>query len=128
MRKAQQAMAGFLPLVDWPRFQRVSLNLEIESSSGQAACFGCGDDAQAIVWLLRKDTIGQNGTLCADAEPVDLTVRIPRLSPGRYCVAGWNTLEGRTCATFEAAKGPEPFLQLRVPPFGADLALAIRRQ
>ena len=128
MRKAQQAMAGFLPLVDWPRFQRRSLNAEIESSSGAVACFGCGDDAQAVIWLLRNDSISQNGTLRTDAEPVDLTVRVPRLSSGRYCATGWNTLEGRTCATLEAKKGPEPFLQLRVPPFAADLALAIRRQ
>jgi mannan endo-1,4-beta-mannosidase len=128
MRKAQQAMAGFLPLVDWLRFQRRSLNSQIETSSGAVACFGCGDDAQAVIWLLRKDTISQNGTLCTNAEPVNLAVRVPRLSSGRYCVTGWNTLEGRTCATFEAAKGPEPFLQLRVPPFGADLALAIKRQ
>ncbi len=128
MRKAQQAMAGFLPLVDWPRFQRRTLNSEIETSSDSVACFGCGDDAQAIIWLLRKDTIGQNGTLRTDAEPVDLTVRVPRLSSGRYCATGWNTLEGRTCATLKAKKGPEPFLQLRVPPFAADLALAIRKQ
>ncbi|MBL0407647.1 hypothetical protein JKG68_27405 [Microvirga aerilata] len=128
MRKAQQAMAGFLPLVDWLRFQRRSLNAEIESSRDEVACFGCGDDAQAVIWLLRKDTMDQNGTLRTDAEPMNLTVRIPRLSSGSYCVTGWNTLEGRTCATFEAAKSPEPFLQLRVPPFGADLALAIRRQ
>jgi mannan endo-1,4-beta-mannosidase len=128
MRKAQQAMAGFLPLVDWPAFQRRSLNSQIETTSGGVACFGCGDDAQAVIWLLRKDTINRKGTLCTDAEPVDLTVRVPRLSSGRYCVTGWNTLEGRTCATFEAAKGPEPFLQLRVPPFGADVALAITRQ
>ncbi len=128
MRKAQQAMARFLPLVDWPRFQRISLNPEIETSSDNVACFGCGDDAQAVIWLLRKNSISENGTLCTDAEPVDLTVRIPRLSSGRYCVTGWNTLEGRTCATFEAAKGSEPSLRLQVPPFVTDLALAIIRQ
>ncbi len=128
MRRAQQALMGFLPLIDWPRFRRTCLNSTIEVSHRPLACFGCGDDAQAVIWLLRKDTIGQNGTLRTDAEPVDLTVRVPRLSSGRYCVTGWNTLEGRTCATLKAKKGPEPFLQLRVPPFAADLALAIRKQ
>jgi hypothetical protein len=128
MREAQQAMAEFLPLVDWLRFERISLNAEIESSCDEVACFGCGDDAQAVIWLLRKDTMDQNGTLRTDAQPMDLTVRIPRLSSGSYCATGWNTLEGRTCTMLEAAKGPEPFLQLRVPPFVTDLALAIRRQ
>jgi hypothetical protein len=128
MRKAQQAMAGFLPLVDWLRFQRTGLNAQIETSSGAVTCFGCGDDAQAVVWLLRKDTIGQSGTLRTDAPPVHLSIRIPQLRSGHYSVTGWNTLEGRVCATFEAEKGSEPFLQVQVPPFVADIALAIKRQ
>jgi hypothetical protein len=77
---------------------------------------------------LRKDAVSQSGTLCTNAKPVDLTMRIPRLSPGRYRVIGWNTLEGRVCATLEAERSSEPFLQVHVPPFVADLALAIRRQ
>jgi hypothetical protein len=128
MRRAQHAMAGFLPFVDWPRFRRVSLNSVIEASASQVACFGCGDEAQVVVWLLRKDTIGQSGTLCPKAKPVDLTLRIPHLSPGRYCITGWNTLEGCVCAMWEAEKRGEPFLELQVPPFVADLALAIKRQ
>src|ERR687894_139786 len=75
MRNAQQAIVGFLPLVDWPRFQRISLDSEIEPSSGEVACFACGDDAQAVIWLLRNDTISQNGTLRTDARPMDFTVR-----------------------------------------------------
>jgi hypothetical protein len=127
MRKAQQAMAGFLPLVDWSRFQRRNLNSEIESTSDEVACFGCGDDAQAVVWLLRKGSIGQSGTLRTNSKPVDLTLHIPRLSSGRYRVTGWNTLDGGVFTTLEAEKGPGPFLQVEVPLLGTDLALAIRR-
>ncbi len=128
MRKAQQAMAEFLPLVDWPRFQRISLNAEIESSSDNVACFGCGDDAQAVIWLLRKDSIGQSGTLRTNSKPVDLTLHVPRLCSGRYRVIGWNTREGRICSTFEAERRGGASLELQVPPFVADLALAITRQ
>ena len=128
MRKAQQAMTGFLPLVDWSRFQRTSLNSQIETSSQAVACFGCGDHAQAVVWLLRKDSIGQSGTLCTDAQPVHLSIRIPQLRPGRYRVTGWNTLEGRICAAFVAERRGGAFLEVQVPPFTADLALAVTRQ
>jgi hypothetical protein len=128
MRKAQQAMSGFLPLVDWSRFRRTSLNSQIETSSRAVACFGCGDDAQAVIWLLRKDSIGQSGTLRTDAQPVHLSIRIPQLRPGRYRVTGWNTLEGRICATLEAERGGGAFVEVQVPPFTADLALAITKQ
>ena len=128
MRKAQQALAGFLPLVDWTRFRRVGLNPAIECSSDAVACFGCGDDAQAVIWLLRRDSIGPNGTLCTDAMPMNLRIRVPGLSAGRYSVTGWDTREGGLCAQFEVEKNSEPFLPLQVPPFVTDLALAIRRQ
>jgi hypothetical protein len=128
MRKAQRAISGFLPLVDWARFQRTNLKSAIASASDQVACFGCGDDTQAVIWLLRKDAVSQSGTLCTSAKPVDLTVGIPGLSPGHYRVTGWNTLEGRICAAFDLEKGSDPFLQLQVPPFMADVALALTRQ
>jgi mannan endo-1,4-beta-mannosidase len=128
MRRAQQALAGFLPLIDWTKFRRAGLNSALESSSDAAACFGCGDDAQVVIWLLRKDSIGPNGTLCTDAKPVDLRIRVPGLPAGRYSVTGWDTREGRICAVFEVQKGSEPCLQVQVPPFATDLALAIHRQ
>jgi hypothetical protein len=127
MRKAQQALARFLPLVGWARFQRSGLNSVVQSSSDAVACFGCGDDARAVIWLLRKDNIGQHGTLCTNATPVDLYIRVPQLSAGSYSITGWDTREGRVCAVFEARKGSEPCLQVQVPPFTTDLALAIHR-
>jgi hypothetical protein len=128
MRRAQQALAGFLPLVDWTRFRRVGLNPAIECSSDAVACFGCGDDAQAVIWLLRKDSIGRNGTLCSDARPLELRICVPGLSEGRYSITAWDTREGRICAVSEAEKNGESFLPLQVPPLTTDLALAISRQ
>jgi mannan endo-1,4-beta-mannosidase len=101
--------------------------LALEASSDVAACFGCGDDAQAVIWLLRKDSIGRNGMLCTDAKPVELRIRVPGLSAGRYSITGWNTRDGLICALSEVQKGNEPFLPVQVPPFVTDLALAIHR-
>jgi mannan endo-1,4-beta-mannosidase len=81
MRAAQQAMAAFLPLVDWTRLRRRNLGAALvvrDAATGRAlrlvaphettperrpprvrlagcaaAAFGCGDAAQAIVYLLR---------------------------------------------------------------------------
>src|SRR5579875_692920 len=54
MRRAQASLSGFLPLIDWLRFNRVNLNAEIRASGPGVAVFGCGDADQAVVWLLRK--------------------------------------------------------------------------
>lgn len=128
MRRAQHGLAGFLPLIDWPRFRRMCLNSTVDVAHRLVACFGCGDDAQAVIWLMRKDTIARDGMLRPDAEPISLDVRVPGLGVGRYSVTAWNTREGRSCAELHVEKGAEPFLRLQVPPFATDLALAIRRR
>ncbi len=81
-----------------------------------------------MIWLLRKDSIGRNGMLCTDAKPVELRIGVPSLSTGCYSVTGWKTHEGRVCAVFEVKKESKPCLQVQVPPFITDLALAIRGQ
>ena len=125
MRKAQRALADFLALIDWPRFRRVNLNHDIEVSRPEVACFACGDARQAVVWLLRKDTVGPDGMLRRDAAPVRLHLRVPGLAAGRYDVTAWDTVAGRPSERFPAeAKGAG--LRLDVPPFAAHLALAIR--
>lgn len=125
MRRAQRALARFLPLIDWPRFRRVNLNGEIEGASPALATFGCGDEAQAFVWLLRRDTIGPRGMLRPDAAPVAPAIGVPGFAPGRYRITGWDTLSGesRGGREVEHAGGA---LRFEAPPFAADLALAVR--
>ncbi len=128
MRKAQHALAGFLPLIDWSCFRRKCLNATVQVSEEAVTCFGCGDEAQAVMWLLRTDTIGEGGMLRRAAEPESPSIAVPGLSPGRYNVTAWNTREGRPWATYEVESGAEPVLHLQVPSFTADVALAIRRR
>jgi hypothetical protein len=126
MRRAQAALAGFLPLVDWPRLRRVTLNDAVRVSAPDVAAFGCGDQAQAVVWLLRKDVTGRDGTLRRDAPPISPELTIPGLAPGRYRVTAWDTLAGGERGTKEVdcAGGA---LVLQTAPFATDLALAVRR-
>lgn len=127
MRRAQAGLAGFLPLIDWTRFRRRNLNSEIAvRGGGRLARFACADDAQAVVWLLRRDVTGPKGQVCTDASPIAPSLHIPGLAPGRYRVTPFDTAAGRARAPFEA-EAKASGLALFVPPFTADLALAITR-
>jgi mannan endo-1,4-beta-mannosidase len=126
MRRAQRALAGFLPLVAWSRFRRRNLNQEIVVSNRLVSGFACGDDDQAVVWLLRRGPRDKAGRLSPAGAPVRTLVRIPGLKAGRYRVTAWDTVEGGAVKVEErdCAGGK---LDLDPPAFGADLALAVRR-
>jgi hypothetical protein len=90
------------------------------------AAFACGDDAQALVWLLRRDTIATSGMLREDAAPIAATVRVPGLLEGDYTVVAYDTRAGTEMARYPGrARGDG--LTLLTPPFAGDIALAIRR-
>jgi hypothetical protein len=125
MRQAQSALSAFLPLVDWTRFRRRNLNAEIEVETPGIAAFGCGDEAQAVAWLLRRGPQAPDGRLAADAiGPVSL--RIPGLAPGRCRVTTFDTRAGRVVSATQAAATGNGILSIALPAMGPDLALAVR--
>ncbi len=136
MRLAQRAMAAFMPLIAWERFDRRSLGPEIvlrrtdEASTSAAvgddvvARFASASRDQAVVYLLARDRFGADGRVRRDAEPVRLTVAIPGLETGRYRVTGWCTLTGRPVSDEISDRREGGFV---LPPLAADLAVAIRR-
>ncbi|MET3579885.1 putative RNA methylase [Mesorhizobium robiniae] len=76
------------------------------------------------VWLVRRDTVGRNGMLrgrCAGSG----RLRVARLARGTYRVIAWDTAADRQTAEWQA--NSDGWLKLDVPPFSADVALAIRR-
>jgi mannan endo-1,4-beta-mannosidase len=125
MRVAQRGLAGFLPLIDWPRFRRRNLNGELRVSLPSVEPFGCGDGAQAVVWLLRRDTIGADGRLRRDAAPIRPVITIPGLAPGRYLATAWDTESGAAVASWEADANADG-LTLK-PSLVTDVAIAVRR-
>jgi mannan endo-1,4-beta-mannosidase len=127
MRDAQQALAGFLPLLDWPRFRRRNLNFEIEVEGRGCTGFACGDREQAVVWILRVNRLDKKGMLRKDAEPVDVTVAVPGLREGRYRVTPWDTAEGRCLGCSEVVHPGLGKLAVPLPPLRTDVALAVRR-
>jgi hypothetical protein len=126
MRKAQAALAGFLPLINWASFRRRNLNQEIVTSHRLVSTFGCADDRQAIVWLLRRSPRTAEGRLDPAATPIDALVRVPGMAAGRYRVTGWDTDAGEPLGSFEAeASGGA--LRFAAPTFVRDVAFAVRR-
>jgi mannan endo-1,4-beta-mannosidase len=127
MRSAQRALAGFLSLIDWQQFQRRNWNEEIKLSDPAFVAFGCGDEAQAVIWLLRQDTLGKEGMLQTDVEARCPSLQIPAPGAGHYRVTAWDTRSGHSLGTFELSHSGENVLSFTTPPITTDLALAINR-
>lgn len=127
MRQAQHALARFLPLIDWQRFQRRNLNAEIKVSTTALAPFACGDREQAIAWVVRSDTLDKKRMLSVAAAPVSACVCIPGFKNGTYGITTWDTRAGIIVNRFEIQHVGETYLRLELPPFHTDLAIAVRR-
>ncbi len=125
MRRAQKALAGFVGLIDWPRFRRVNLNEEVTVSLPAVRVFACGDERQALVWLLRGDTITREGMVDRTARAAGPRLTIPGLAPGRYRITPYDTEDGTRRDALVASAEAGTGLVFEAPPFAADLALAI---
>jgi mannan endo-1,4-beta-mannosidase len=122
MRQAQKAMAGFLPLIDWSRFRRRNLNLET-SAPGFHVC-ACGDERQALLWLVRRGNRDEDGRLRTDMARA-AEVELPGLADGAYIVTGWDTSAGTTTERTEA-QAQAGLLRFTTAPIAADRAFAVR--
>jgi mannan endo-1,4-beta-mannosidase len=128
MRRAQRALAEFLPLIEWRRFNRRNLNDQLTVSDPRVKALGCGDAAQALVWLLRQDLAPAVRGLrqVVDEGDITATVQVPGLTSGAYQVTYWNTREGQMAGRQEVTTASEG-LTLPVTLSGGDIAVAIRR-
>jgi mannan endo-1,4-beta-mannosidase len=124
MRRAQAALRGFLPLVDWPRFRRRLLHAELTGAEA-VHLFACGDGRQAVIYLLRGDAIGPDGRLDG-ATSVDAALALPGMEPGRYRATAWDTRAGRIAASAELTHRGST-LRVGHVRLATDLALAVRR-
>jgi mannan endo-1,4-beta-mannosidase len=130
MRRAQRALADFMPSLDWARFDRRSLGPELVLRDGQGAPidelrlarFACASRDQALVYLLARDRFDTAGMVRRDGAPLSVTATVPGLVDGRYRVLGWDTLSGRAVSDAVVDSEGGRFM---LPPFAADLAVAI---
>lgn len=130
MHEAQGAMARFLPLIDWARFDRRVVSREVELSEGgrpigpaQVARFAVASDDQAVLYLIRRDGLAADGRIEPDLKPRSLRVCVPGLNAGCYRITSWSTLRGEPLGSaVERLDGG----WFALPPLSGDLAVAIR--
>ena len=132
MRIAQRGLARFLPLIDWPRFDRriVSPEIVLHEARGVAgerkvARFGCASADQAVVYLVRRGPFARDGRLDPTRAPLDLRAQIPGLKPGRYEVTAWDTARGEALAQDVQVLTDDAVV--RLPPLATDMAIALAR-
>ena len=121
MRRAQRGLADFLPLVDWPRFDRRPI--EVGVSDPAIACFACGDARQAVLWLLRTRPLLPDGRVDPDCRSA-VSVRVPGLAAGRYWAMTWDTRAGCSTSQVPVIAGAEG-VRLDLPALPTDVAIAI---
>ena len=137
MRDAQGKLNGFLDLIDWARFARQdarpALTLTRQGRHGPipvsdrkvGVCASASVD-QAVMWLVRRDSIGRDGRLDTSAKPLEMTVGIEGLAPGDWDLTGWNTRTGAADWTRQVAhSGASLAMPLELQ---TDLAIALRRR
>lgn len=127
MREAQQALSNFLPLVDWQHFRRENWNDQIYLSGKGLQPFGCGNEEQAIVWLLRTNAIGKNGLLRTDADAVSDSAFLPMTKEGLYNITVCDTKTGSALNQMIIKHKGGEALCLPLPPMVTDAALFVRK-
>ncbi len=137
MHLAQRGLAAFLPCIDWGRFRRVNITADLCISgetgevvqTGQLARFGCASADQALVYLLRRDTLLPNGQLDRHASPIPLRLSVPSLAPGTYTLTAWDTLRGeQICSTVQDLPDSESSSCFVLPLLVGDMVFAIQRR
>jgi mannan endo-1,4-beta-mannosidase len=123
MRSAQRAMAAFMPLIDWTSFVRRNWNTE--ASARGCHVFACGDERQAVVWLLRDRALGPDGRMRADLKPAPVDIVLPAMT-GPVRVVEFDTLRGEVVGEHTAQGDGPDGIRLATMPFGPDRAFAIR--
>lgn len=121
MRRAQQAMAGFLPLIDWQRFARVPIAVRAPGFHA----FGCGDARQAVAWLVRRGGRTADGRIDPGIVTPEQPVTLP-MPPGCYAVTGWDTVRGAPLPPQRAVADARG-LSFVTPALGPDRAFAVGR-
>lgn len=124
MRAEQGKLARFLPEIDWLSFRREAIDVEA-AAEGAVHAMACGDDRQALVYLLRGDALGPDGRLDRAAPALAVDVSVPGLADGRYRVTLWDTVAGEP-REHVSATSHGGVLRVAVTAFRTDLILAIR--
>jgi hypothetical protein len=125
MREAQRALARFLPHIDWTKYRRRNLTAELRCTDPGVAVVGSGDAQQALAWLVRTDSLAQNGMIAPNDRARPSTLSIPGLENGRYSATICDTRTGKAISNRLAVREGGT-LQLTLGPVRTDIVIAVR--
>jgi hypothetical protein len=80
-----------------------------------------------VIWLMRKDTIGPDGTLDAEAVPAPACVIVPGLEAGDYRMVTFDTLRGCKISERHMQHAGGDF-HAELAPVVRDVAIAVSRR
>ena len=129
MRKAQLAMSRVIPGIDWLRFDRRNISSELEVRVGRRLVtrkvtrFGCASSDQALLYLLRRDSLRPDGTLDRDGSGLEISVKVPGLDEGTRRVCVWDTVRGDLISESTQDLGRDRLLKL--PGLVGDYAVTV---
>ncbi|MEO6550285.1 MAG: hypothetical protein ABIN94_19935 [Ferruginibacter sp.] len=126
MRKAQHALARFLPLIDWQHFQRRNLNKEVILPDKTVAAFCCRDQRQAILWLMHTNNLNRKGMTNNDGGIMNTSAQLPGLQAGLYRITAWDTVAGKAICGSEVVHDGQQYLHLPLSLIGTNTAFAIK--
>ncbi|MDB5593141.1 MAG: hypothetical protein JWM36_102 [Hyphomicrobiales bacterium] len=124
MGEAQRSLAAFMPEIEWRTFRRKPLIATV-STRAKLLVVACGDENQAILYLLRAGPLTRHGLVDRSALPVVFEMNVPGLRPGPYTLTAWDTVRGVSIERLSVTSGTQGLL-LATPAFVGDLALAIK--
>jgi len=124
MRRAQRALADFLPLIDWCRFDRRPLTGAITVGEPSVLAFGCSDGVQSVIYLLRQAPISTEPGDCAAVE-LQVTTRQRSRVAQNFLAVVWDTVAGKVLQRidFQSKDGIHQFM---INDFQGDVAVAIQ--
>ncbi len=124
MRRAQLNLSEFVKLIDWQNFRRTNLSDLLNASDNHIHCFGCADEHQALIWLLRVKASNQKAKT-AKSKDSSATLTIPGLTNGIYTVIFWNTISGFEQRVLVEKQSSDLVIPFNMPT--GNMALAIRK-
>ncbi|MEA2695676.1 MAG: hypothetical protein QOJ16_5063 [Acidobacteriota bacterium] len=129
MHAVQGGLARFAGALDWNRFAPRPIDLDLYIHPPLPILpFGCADDSQGLVWLLRD--LRRTGATPAATPLAPPELLLPELPAGRYRATFWDTWRGRPSGerTFQAGQAGRQRPRLPLPPFERDLAITFQAE
>ncbi len=114
-------------LVNWKTFGRQNIAKKIKISHKCIKVFACGEAIQALIWLLRTDTVTSEGMSDTQALPVKAFLHIPDVQEGDYQIIFWHTQAGFVQSSYVSHVSGKGLLALELPFLVTDIAVYVKK-